>query len=140
MHIPSHIISSMYLQNFFASLNELRSGKRLCELSQPQVPKTDEEAERIKKRGEKSKEVMFNDLKLGVEEARKDYPRDQYLKDMSDYLKSKNFKHFNPKSKLIQLVLEVEEHIDSLEFGIKCDVEAALEGSDGEDSSGEVDD
>lgn len=41
---------------------------------------------------------------------------------MSDYLKSKNFKYFNPKSKLIQLVFEVEEHIDSLEFEIECDV------------------
>ena len=105
VHIPSHIISSMYLQNFFASLNELRSGKRLCELSQPQVPKTDEEAERIKKRGEKSKEVMFIYLKLGVEEARKDYPRDQYLKDMSDYLSQKTLSILTPSQSLFSLFL-----------------------------------
>ena len=41
MKFPSLVIKDLYLQNFFASLNELRSGEKLSELSQPQVPKTD---------------------------------------------------------------------------------------------------
>ena len=51
-----------FLHNFKMSLAELKEGKNYTELSLPVIPKTNEEAERIKKRGEKIKEVMFKDL------------------------------------------------------------------------------
>ena len=78
------------------------------------IPKTEEEAEKIKKRGEKTKEVLFNDLKKQVEEAMVVYPRDDYLRETNTFLLSKSFKSFNPKSKLSNLVLEVDEHLDYL--------------------------
>ena len=78
------------------------------------IPKTEEEAEKIKKRGEKNKEVLFNDLKKQVEEAIIVYPRDDYLKETNTFLLTKSFKSFNPKSRLSNLVLEVDEHMDYL--------------------------
>jgi hypothetical protein len=78
------------------------------------IPKTEEEAEKIEKRGEKTKEVLFNDLKKQVEEAIIVYPRDDYLKETNTFLLTKSFKSFNPKSRLSNLVLEVDEHMDYL--------------------------
>ena len=61
--------SANKFQNFKLSLSELKEGRPYTEISLPVVPKTDEEAERIKKRGEKTKEVMFKELKAQVGEA-----------------------------------------------------------------------
>ena len=66
--------------------------------------------------------MLFNDLKASIAEALKTYPDDLYLDDMSEYLASKSFKYFTPKSKLSQLVAEVGEHIDSLVFEVELDV------------------
>ena len=98
------------------SLKELKEGKNYTELSLPVIPKTDEEAEKIKKRGEKSKESLFKDLVKSIEEALKIFPSDDYLTGNQTFLQSKNFKYFNPKSKLTKLVLEVDEYIDNLSF------------------------
>ena len=127
-----------FLQNFKLSLSELKEGKKYTELSLPVIPKTDEEAERIKKRGEKTKEVLFGDLNKSVEKALEVFPSDDYLKEIQTFLLSKSFKSFNPKSKLTKLVLEVEEHIDFLGFENSLNLvlnEVAYEsdnGSDGE--------
>ena len=82
----------------------------------PVIPKTDEEAEKIKMRGEKTKEMLFNDLKLTIAKAKESFPNDDFLEELKLYLEARSFKHFNPKSKLVQLVLEVDEHIDSLSY------------------------
>ena len=103
-------------QNFRIALQELRSGKNYTDLSVLIVPKTDEESEKIKRKGEKSKEVLFSDLKLIVDETLKKYSSDQYLSDMKSSLETKSHKSFNPKDKLIQLVSEVEEYVENLLF------------------------
>ena len=102
-------------------------------MSLPVVPRTDEDAERIRKRGEKSKQVLFQDLKSKVEEACTKYPEDEYLEETNHFLSSKSFKHFNPKAKLTELVLEVESYIDSLEFEEKCDLILAADKTDEEE-------
>ena len=79
----------------------------------PVIPKTDEEAEKIRKRGEKTKERLFNDLKQTIFNAEKVFPNDDYLKELKIFLESKSFKYFNPKDKLVKLVQEVEEHIET---------------------------
>ena len=66
--------------------------------------------------------MLFNDLKASIAEALKTYPDDLYLVDMSEYLASKSYKYFTPKSKLSQLVAEVGEHIDALVFEMELDV------------------
>ena len=66
--------------------------------------------------------MLFNDPKASIAEALKTYPDDLYLDDMSEYLASKSYKYFTPKSKLSQLVAEVGEHIDSLVFEVELDV------------------
>ena len=104
----------IHFQNFRQSLSELKEGWQYTEISLPVVPKTDDEAERIKKRGEKSKEVMFKDLKTQVGEALKLFPSDNFLEETENFLAERNFKSFNPKSKLSELVLQVESHIDYL--------------------------
>ena len=104
----------IHFQNFRQSLSELKEGRQYTEISLPVVPKTDDEAERIKKRGEKSKEVMFKDLKTQVGEALKLFPSDNFLEETENFLAERNFKSFNPKSKLSELVLQVESHIDYL--------------------------
>ena len=104
----------IHFQNFRQSLSELKEGWQYTEISLPIVPKTDDEAERIKKRGEKSKEVMFKDLKTQVGEALKLFPSDNFLEETENFLAERNFKSFNPKSKLSELVLQVESHIDYL--------------------------
>ena len=65
------ITQQIRFQNFKQSLSELKEGWQYTGISLPVVPKTDDEAERIKKRGEKSKEVMFKELKTQVGEALK---------------------------------------------------------------------
>ena len=47
------------------SLLELKDGKTFSTLSLPVVPRTNEDAERILKRGEKTKEVLFHDIFIG---------------------------------------------------------------------------
>ena len=66
--------------------------------------------------------MLFNDLKASIAEALKTYPDDLYLDDMSEYLASKSYKYFTPKSKLSQLVAEVQEYIDALVFEVELDV------------------
>ena len=66
--------------------------------------------------------MLFNDLKASIAEALKTYPDDLYLDDMSEYLASKSYKYFTPKSKLSQLVAEVQEYIDALVFEVEMDV------------------
>ena len=108
------MIERIYFQNFKLSLSELKEGRPYTDLSLPVVPKTDEEAERIKKRGEKSKEVMFKDLMIQIGEALEIFPCDNFLEETEHFLSERNFKSFNPKSKLSDLVLQVESHIDYL--------------------------
>ena len=55
------------------------------------------------------------------------FPSDLYLSDMKASLDIKNHKSFNPKDKLVQLISEVEEHIDNLIFHVNQD------DSDGDD-------
>ena len=55
------------------------------------------------------------------------FPSDLYLSDMKESLDIKNHKSFNPKDKLVQLISEVEEHIDNLIFHVNQD------DSDGDD-------
>ena len=105
-----------YFQNFKASLRELKEGRNYTELSLPIVAKTEEEAEKIKKRGEKTKQVLFNELIQTVDKALEDFPTDDYLNESRVFLQSKNFKQFNPKSQLTKLVLEIDEHIENLTF------------------------
>ena len=125
------IHSLVFHQNFRLSLDELRSGKNYTELSVPVVPKTDEESEKAKRKGEKSKEVLFSDLKQTVEEALKTFASDHYLSDLKLSLETKSHKSFNPKDKLVQLVSEVEEHVDNLMFKNSGDIDQ--DESDDED-------
>ena len=60
--------------------------------------------------------MLFNDLKLTIAKAKESFPNDDFLEELKLYLEARSFKHFNPKSKLVQLVLEVDEHIDSLSY------------------------
>ena len=94
----------------------MKQGKSYQDLSYPVVPRTEADAERIQRRGEKTKEVLFQDLKSKVMQARLVYSSDRYLNDMEEYLRSKNSRYFSPKSKLVQLVTEVEGYIDNLVF------------------------
>lgn len=80
------------------------------------VPKTEDEAEKLKKRGEKTKETFFKDLVKTVNEALQNSPGDEYLNDMKAFLETKSFKNFNPKKKLEDLTSEVDEHIGELHF------------------------
>ena len=73
----------------------------------PVIPKTDEEAEKIKKRGEKTKERLFDDLKETIHDAGEAFPNDDYLNELKIFLVSKSLKYFNPKDKIVKLVLEV---------------------------------
>ena len=101
----------------------------------PVVPKTDDEAERIKKRGEKSKEVMFKELKTQVGEALKLFPSDTFLEETEEFLAERNFKSFNPKSKLSDLVMQVESHIDYR--SIQKNMKIAINDHDDEYESGD---
>ena len=101
----------------------------------PVVPKTDDEAERIKKRGEKSKEVMFKELKTQVGEALKLFPSDTFLEETEEFLAERNFKSFNPKSKLSDLVMQVESHIDYR--SIQKNMKIAINDHDDEYKSGD---
>ena len=104
------------------------------------VPRTDADAERIQKRGEKTKEVLFEDLKTKVKQARLDFCGDEYLESIGEYLASKNFKHFNPKSKLVKLVAEVEGYIENMEFESESGVVIAVAESEEEDDvEGDID-
>ena len=67
----------------------MREGESFQELSYPVVPRTQADAERIKKRGEKTKEVLFQDLNVSIHQARLDFVADKYLADIEEYLKSK---------------------------------------------------
>ena len=58
----------------------------------PVVAKTAEEAEWLKKRGEKTKQVLFDDLIKTVNEALVSSPGDEYLSGMRDYLSKKTHK------------------------------------------------
>ena len=102
-------------------------------MSLPVVPRTDEDAERIRKRGEKTKQVLFQDLKSKVEDACIKYPDEENLKGTHYFLGSRSYKHFNPKAKLTELVLEVESYIDRLEFEEKCDLILAADETDEEE-------
>ena len=119
----SSIQSLVFYQNFRISLDELKKGKNYTELSVPVVPKTDEESEKTKRKGGKSKEVLFSDLKHTIEEAQSTFASDAYLSDMKLSLEKKSYKSFNPKDKLVRLVSEVEEHIDNLMFKYSGDIE-----------------
>ena len=57
----------------------------------PVVAKTAEEAEWLKKRGEKTKEVLFNDLIKTVNQALESSPGDEYLSGMRAYLSQKTY-------------------------------------------------
>ena len=109
-------IFKLFLQNFKNSLLELREGKPFSAMSLPVVPRTEEDAERIRKRGEKTKEGLYIDLMKRLNEAYISFPGDEYVCDTRQFLKSKSFKSFNPKSELVKLVLEVDSYLDNLEF------------------------
>ena len=89
----------------------MREGKSFQELSYPVVPRTQADAER-----EKTKEVLFQDLRVSIHKARLDFAADKYLADIEEYLRSKTYKYFNPKSELVKLVTEVEGYIENLTF------------------------
>ena len=74
----------------------MKQGKSYQDLSYPVVPRTGADAERIQRRGDKTKEVLFQDLKSKVMQARL-----VYSSDMEEYLRSKNSRYFSPKSKLV---------------------------------------
>ena len=109
-------IFKLFLQNFKNSLLELREGKPFSAISLPVVPRTEEDAERIRKRGEKTKEGLYLDLMKRLNEVYISFPGDEYVYDTRQFLKSKSFKSFNPKSELVKLVLEVDSYLDNLEF------------------------
>ena len=113
------------------SLLELKDGKSFSSLSLPVVPRTNEDAERILRRGEKTKEVLFHDLICQLEESCKKHPEDEYLEDTRQFLRSKSYKSFNPKSELVQLALEVDDYIESLVFNNKS--KDILIGGDSDD-------
>ena len=75
------------------------------------------------RKGEKSKEVLFSDLKQTIVEALKTFSSDHYLNDLKLSLETKSHKSFNPKDKLVQLVSEVEEHVDNLVFRNSGDID-----------------
>ena len=111
----------------------MREGKSFQELSYPVVPRTQADAERIKKRGEKTKEVLFQDLKVSIHQARLDFAADKYLADIEEYLRSKTYKYFNPKSELVKLVTEVEGYIENLTFENESAVVSSAGGGGSED-------
>ena len=94
----------------------MKDGKNYTELSKPLVPKTIEEEEKIKKRGEKTKSVILNELCALVKESTLNFPRDNYLTDMKDFLKNKKITSFGTRDKLVDLFYEVEAHVDNLTF------------------------
>ena len=55
---------------------------------------------------------------MTIKEELKIFPSDLYLSDMKESLDKKNHKSFNPKDKLVQLISEIEEHIDNLMFHV----------------------
>ena len=57
---------------------------------------------------------MFKELKAQVGEALEVFSGDNFLEETEYFLAERNFKSFNPKSKLSDLVLQVESHIDYL--------------------------
>ena len=113
------------------SLLELKDSKSFSSLSLPVVPRTNEDAERILRRGEKTKEVLFHVLICQLEESCKKHPEDENLEDTRQFLRSKSYKSFNPKSELVQLALEVDDYIESLVFNNKS--KDILIGGDSDD-------
>ena len=118
---------TLFFQNFKSSLEELKQGKKYTKLTLQVVPKTDEDAEKIKKKGEKTKEVLFTDLTKEVQGALEKFPDDEYLIITKNFLDSKTYKSFSPKLKLLDLTSQVEEHLTNVVF--ETELREALGGS-----------
>ena len=112
----------------------MKEGRSFSTLSHPIIPRTDEDAERIARRGEKSKEVLYLELKVKLREALLVHSEDVYLVDTMEFLSRKSHKYFNPKAKLVALIDEVNRYIEDMEFKSMCDDVLAVENSDVEDN------
>ena len=100
-------------------------------LTNQYVPKTLEDEQNVVKRTELSKERLFENVKDTVFEALKNYPSDSVLCDIYEEMSNKTFKSYNPKSKLKDLQLKVDQHLDDLNTDKEfSELMNQLEGSD----------
>ena len=118
-------------QIFSDCLDQLKAGVDFANLTNQYVPKTLEDEQNVVKRTELSKERLFENVKDTVFEALKNYPSDSVLRDIYEEMSNKTFKSYNPKSKLKDLQLKVDQHLDDLNTDKEfSELMNQLEGSD----------
>ena len=114
------ISNSDYLQIFYNlqifgnTLDELKAGVGFGDLTKEYVPKTKEEESKVELRKQLTKEKLFENLRKDVNEALENHPGDTFLLDLSEDLKRKSSKRFNPKSKLVDLQSVVSQYLEDL--------------------------
>ena len=118
MHPQLHNFKRYGEEKFEEALDHLAAGKGFDSLMCSPQPKTLEEAEKILRRSELSKDDLHQQAMLSVKEALLMNSSDQFLLSAKIELMNKKAHSFNPKKSLIDYCNKIHQYIENLNVSV----------------------